>query len=255
MGTLSLPPALVPSGFSSHAQLAPRLKIHPSISSSYPNKFHYNSQRQLRRYYRSFTTGISRSSDFSSDDEDIDKQEESSSSSRKFEEAVELFNRKEYYACHDLLEALWYNSHDPARTLLHAILQCAVGFHHLFNQNHKGAMMELGEGLCKLRKLNSEEGPFYQFEQEISAVLDFIYQTQLELAACGDDFCLAMDQTERSYLLLGGFAAGQHLYSLENDDNHVEYIVFHHERLYGTTRVKLPTLHATEIHLREFEYC
>ena len=44
--------------------------------------------------------------------------------------------------------------------------------------------MELGEGLCKLRKMNFESGPFHQFEQEISAVLDFIYQTQIELAAC-----------------------------------------------------------------------
>lgn len=44
--------------------------------------------------------------------------------------------------------------------------------------------MELGEGLCKLRKMNFESGPFHQFEKEISAALDFIYQTQLELAAC-----------------------------------------------------------------------
>lgn len=51
-------------------------------------------------------------------------------------------------------------------------------------QNHNGAMMELGEGLCKLRKMNFGSGPFYQFEQEISAALDFIYQTQIELAAC-----------------------------------------------------------------------
>lgn len=44
--------------------------------------------------------------------------------------------------------------------------------------------MELGEGLCKLRKMNFEGGPFHKFEQEVSAVLEFIYQTQLELAAC-----------------------------------------------------------------------
>lgn len=44
--------------------------------------------------------------------------------------------------------------------------------------------MELGEGLCKLKKMNFKSGPFYQFEQDISATLDFIYQTQIELAAC-----------------------------------------------------------------------
>lgn len=45
--------------------------------------------------------------------------------------------------------------------------------------------MELGEGLCKLRKMNFKRGsPFHEFEQEISAALEFIYQTQMELAAC-----------------------------------------------------------------------
>lgn len=51
-----------------------------------------------------------------------------------FEEAVWLFNNREYYKCHDYLESIWNNSQDPTRTLVHGILQCAVGFHHLFNQ-------------------------------------------------------------------------------------------------------------------------
>lgn len=51
-----------------------------------------------------------------------------------FQEAVELFNKREYYRCHDVLEALWNKSQEPTRTLVHGILQCAVGFHHLFNQ-------------------------------------------------------------------------------------------------------------------------
>jgi hypothetical protein len=45
-------------------------------------------------------------------------------------------------------------------------------------------MIQLGEGLCKLRKLSFEGGPFLQFEQEVSAALEFVYQTQKELAAC-----------------------------------------------------------------------
>jgi len=44
--------------------------------------------------------------------------------------------------------------------------------------------MELGEGLCKLRKMDFPNGPFLKFEKDISAVLEFIYQTQIELAAC-----------------------------------------------------------------------
>lgn len=51
-------------------------------------------------------------------------------------------------------------------------------------------MMELGEGLCKLKKMNFKSGPFHEFEQDISAALDFIYQTQIELAACESFFFL-----------------------------------------------------------------
>lgn len=174
-----------------------------------------------------------------------------------FDEAVTLFNNREYYKCHDLLEALWNRAEEPTRTLIHGILQCAVGFHHLFNQNHKGAMMELGEGLCKLRRMNFESGPFHQFEQEISAALDFIYQTQIELAACTDDLCLAMDQSERSYQLLGGYGAGQHLYSLKSDLDQITYIVFCVQASYGDNRppkAKLPLLNATKEHLVAFEY-
>ncbi|KAK8649198.1 hypothetical protein V6N13_129932 [Hibiscus sabdariffa] len=158
-----------------------------------------------------------------------------------FDEAVSLFNQREYYKCHDQLEALWNKAEEPTRTLFHGILQCAVGFHHLFNQNHKGAMMELGEGLCKLRKMNFDSGPFYDFEQDIAAVLNFIYNTQIELAACGDDICVTMDQSERSYLLLGGYAAGQHLYHLQKDSDEVVYLVFCPQRPDGSAQASGPS--------------
>ncbi|RDX90860.1 hypothetical protein CR513_27229 [Mucuna pruriens] len=116
--------------------------------------------------------------------EEEEEEEDDDDENHNFDEAVALFNGGEYYKCHDYLEALWHNAQEPTRTLIHGILQCAVGFHHLFNQNHRGAMMELGEGLCKLRKMEFSNGPFHKFEKDISAVLEFIYQTQIEFAAC-----------------------------------------------------------------------
>lgn len=116
--------------------------------------------------------------------------------------------------------------------------------------------MELGEGLCKLRKFNFENGPFHEFEKEISEVLDFIYRTQLELAACGDDICVTLDQSERSYQLLGGYAAGQKLYSLENDQDYY-YLIFTSGRYDGNMenpRIKLPTIDASEANLKELDY-
>ncbi|KAJ4964942.1 hypothetical protein NE237_016791 [Protea cynaroides] len=204
----------------------------------------YEESYQLRVFYSSrLQYRFSRRHSFHSDDQDGEC---------SFDGAAFLFNNRDYHRCHDFLEALWNKAEEPRRTLIHGILQCAVGFHHLFNKNHRGAMMELGEGLCKLRKMNFESGPFHQFEQEIAAVLDFIYQTQIELAACSDDYCLTMDGSERSYQLLGGFAAGKHLYGLENDQNDVLYIVFCPEESYidrEAAKVKVPTLHATEEHL------
>ncbi|KAL6641976.1 hypothetical protein ACP70R_020157 [Stipagrostis hirtigluma subsp. patula] len=198
-------------------------------------------------------------------DEDDDGEEQGESAAG-FDAAVALFNRGEYYACHDVVEELWYGAEDPARTLLHGVLQCAVGFHHLFTQNHRGAMMELGEGLCKLRKLHldgDDDGPFSRFRDEVAAVLQFIYRTQKELAACTDELCLTMDGSPTSYQLLGNFAAGQQLYRLEADADGASNIIFSASND-GVApqpippRVKLPTLRATEQHLtalqRTYEY-
>lgn len=69
-----------------------------------------------------------------SPDEEEDDHEEQAAGGGSFDAAVALFNRGEYHACHDVVEELWYGAEDPARTLLHGVLQCAVGFHHLFNQ-------------------------------------------------------------------------------------------------------------------------
>ena len=70
-------------------------------------------------------------------------------------------------------------------------------------------MMELGESLCKLRKLRLDDttSPFSRFEKEVAAVLNFIYRTQKELAACTDDLYLTMDGSVTSHQLLGNFAA------------------------------------------------
>lgn len=64
---------------------------------------------------------------YSSEDDD-------DAESCSFDEAVALFNKRDYYRCHDCLEYLWNESEEPIRTLIHGILQCAVGFYHLFNQ-------------------------------------------------------------------------------------------------------------------------
>ena len=65
---------------------------------------------------------------------------------------IEQFNQREFYACHDTLEAIWMEAGEPERSLYQGILQIAVAFYHLSNQNGRGAMILLGEGMNRLRK-------------------------------------------------------------------------------------------------------
>lgn len=67
------------------------------------------------------------------DDEEIAAE----SSQLSFAQGVEHFNAGEYYECHDVMEGLWNNAPEPQRSILHGILQCSVGLHHLLHQVEK----------------------------------------------------------------------------------------------------------------------
>jgi uncharacterized protein len=69
-------------------------------------------------------------------------------------QGIDEFNRREYYACHDTLEALWMDSVEPDKKFYQGVLQIAVGCYHLHNHNWKGAVILLGEGIGRL--------PYYQ---------------------------------------------------------------------------------------------
>lgn len=66
-------------------------------------------------------------------------------------EGIILFNRGDYYACHDVLEAIWMEASTSEKGFYQGILQIAVGFYHLGNHNWQGAMTLLGEGVNRLR--------------------------------------------------------------------------------------------------------
>lgn len=70
----------------------------------------------------------------------------------EFWQGVALFNQREFYDCHDVLEAIWIEANDPQKTFYQGILQIAVAFYHLGNQNLRGATILLGEGMHRLRR-------------------------------------------------------------------------------------------------------
>jgi predicted metal-dependent hydrolase len=54
-------------------------------------------------------------------------------------EAVAKFNAGEYYAQHDLFEALWVETDSPVRDLYRAVLQVGVAYYQITRGNYRGA--------------------------------------------------------------------------------------------------------------------
>jgi len=70
----------------------------------------------------------------------------------KFTKAIELFNSKEWYLAHDVLEEIWHETNFPERTTVQALLQIAVAQLHLSRGNVNGATILYGEALGRLRE-------------------------------------------------------------------------------------------------------
>lgn len=64
-------------------------------------------------------------------------------------EGIRLFNAGQFYECHHELEDIWKAEHEPIRYLYQGILQIGVGFHHLRNNNFRGATLLLQNGIDK----------------------------------------------------------------------------------------------------------
>jgi len=68
----------------------------------------------------------------------------------EFWTGVDQFNQQQYYACHDTLEALWIEADQADKGFYQGILQVAVGLYHLSNENWRGAVILMGEGINRL---------------------------------------------------------------------------------------------------------
>lgn len=108
----------------------------------------------------------------------------------EFWQGVEQFNQREYYACHDTLEAIWMEASEPQKTFYQGILQVAVALYHLGNQNLRGATILLGEGINRLRR--------YQPDYAEVNVAEFVSQSLHLLAllqqAAPDQVALLVEQ-------------------------------------------------------------
>jgi len=67
-----------------------------------------------------------------------------------FSKGVNEFNAREFFQCHETLEKYWTAQSGEERELTQGIIQIAVGYHHLFRDNQKGALKLLKRGLERI---------------------------------------------------------------------------------------------------------
>jgi len=63
---------------------------------------------------------------------------------------IRLFNNREYFQCHEVLEEAWAAEVGRRRLFLQALIHLAVGFYHCERANPIGASSQLQKGLRKL---------------------------------------------------------------------------------------------------------
>jgi predicted metal-dependent hydrolase len=85
----------------------------------------------------------------------------------EFWQGVSQFNQGDFYACHDTLEALWMEAAQAEKQFYQGVLQIAVALYHLGNQNWRGSVTLLGEGLRRLSPY-----PAVYFGIDVDALID-----------------------------------------------------------------------------------
>jgi len=63
---------------------------------------------------------------------------------------IEQFNQRQYFECHETIEAVWLAEPRPIRLLYQGILQVGVALYHVQRENWPGAMKALARAIPKL---------------------------------------------------------------------------------------------------------
>lgn len=66
------------------------------------------------------------------------------------EQGIALFNAREFFQCHEVLEDIWMHERHPRKLFLQSIIHYAVAFYHEGRANRLGALRQLRKGIAKL---------------------------------------------------------------------------------------------------------
>ncbi len=100
---------------------------------------------------------------------------------------IELYNQREFFECHEVLEDQWRRETSDLKDLYQAIIKIAVGFYHAERKNYVGAVKVLRRGLKQIE-------PYLEPSRA-----DFL-QLQTFVACCQE--CLKeLEQAEQNFLV------------------------------------------------------
>ena len=68
----------------------------------------------------------------------------------RLQSGIRLFNHREFFECHEVLEEEWTPERGPRRLFLQSLIHLAVGLYHHQRGNPEGAVRQLRKGLRKL---------------------------------------------------------------------------------------------------------
>ena len=69
----------------------------------------------------------------------------------KLKAAVALFNRREYFECHEILEEIWHEAVEEDKNFYEGLIRFATGLHLRFNRRApQGAINLLTQGLMRI---------------------------------------------------------------------------------------------------------
>lgn len=64
----------------------------------------------------------------------------------RFDEGIRLFNRHEWFECHEVLESLWRDDPSPGRSFYQGLIMAAVALEHWRRGNPRGARSQWRQG-------------------------------------------------------------------------------------------------------------
>jgi uncharacterized protein len=89
----------------------------------------------------------------SGDHDTRDKRIAAGSTSETFQRGLALFNRGQFFACHEVWEELWLRSVDPDKGFYQGLIQAAVAILHAERGNLRGAVSTWRKARAKLDPL------------------------------------------------------------------------------------------------------